>query len=1103
MKIFTIKTIIVFSFAFVSLLVSVNVFAQIITNYSFSASSGAYTSIPSNGVAFSGGSFDDGYFNNLAIGFDFWYMGSRYTTVSASTNGWLTLGTTISSSSPNNNLTSGTPRPIIAPLWDDLYMGGLDYNTTGTAPNRIFTVQYVNVKWKNSASTSSLSFQIKFYEGNGIIQFVYNQAPGTTNVPLASIGIAANGNGSFLSLNNSGSSPTVSSILETTKIATKPASGQIYSFVPPVPIAPTNIVFTYSNPTQGTLTWSQTSSNELGFAIYASTDNVNFIYQGLEAANVTSKAYFGLSNGTTYYWKVLAVTEGALSSATQNWTGLVGTDWDNGNNWYTKVVPAPSTSLNVTNVNIPSVTNMPILNSNVTCNNINLNGTVTTLSLNDKILSIAGDLPGTGSLIGSATAGLTISGAGPAISLRFMQTLLPADRTLFNYTQTRGATVTVTTPLEIINKVDITGSGAEMQSAGYLTLKSSISGTGSTATIINANVDNLTSATALVKVIQGNVNVESWFTGGVNYRSFRGVSSPINDNAAPLTDAVNVVAPLNTYSQLKKWMLVTGASGGGFDAGGSLRPFATTIKTYKESNAPAVLNQFVPIPLLSTKIDPGLGFFVYFRGDRTVSSSKLNGTAGVYPDPTNTKVTYTGQINQGDVSVPVTFTNFSNVYDGFNLVGNPYPSVINWQTVYSSGTNSTTVNNTIYVLRPDGSFNVWASGVSTPASASSIIQPGQGLYVISRSGGGTLKFTEASKSVLSAPMRLLSTPQEKLQMSSGINKVSEKTIYPGEIQKLRISLQDNTNTDETLVVFENGNLSTRDEKDAPSFGASTVLLTSLTSDNIYLTINFMPELREVKEVKLYLNASVSGPLKMNFSELPTVNYQVFLRDEYLDKMIDVRANPTYTFDIDLAKANSVGAERFKVLFVALPTKLGTFSAKKVKYTSELNWSTINELDNDHFDIEKSRDGKIFEKIAQVKGAGTSSVSLNYSFTDKDPATGINYYRLKQVGLDGKILLSDTVFVEFEKLANLKNAVVMLYPNPAHNQISIQFKESFRSEVKFRLSDASGRLVKSQTIKADVNPVSLDISSLSSGMYIIEFLDLKNNKVISRNKFIKE
>lgn len=143
-----------FRTAMLMMILTTNIFivkSQNITNYSFSATAGTFTPlVGATIVPLSGGDLDDGYYNNLPIGFTFTYMGVPSTTFSASTNGWMTLGQNITASGNANLLTTGgSPRPVIATLWDDIDMvvGTFSYLTSGLAGNRILTVEWLNEAW--------------------------------------------------------------------------------------------------------------------------------------------------------------------------------------------------------------------------------------------------------------------------------------------------------------------------------------------------------------------------------------------------------------------------------------------------------------------------------------------------------------------------------------------------------------------------------------------------------------------------------------------------------------------------------------------------------------------------------------------------------------------------------------------------------------------------------------------------------------------------------------------------------------------------------------------------------------------------------------------
>ncbi|UZJ63896.1 hypothetical protein OKW96_15980 [Sphingobacterium sp. KU25419] len=250
------------------ILISIRLPAQTLTNYAFTTSTGAFTSIttPNSTTGWTGNT-DDGVSGLIPIGFDFWYMGVRYTNIAASTNGWLSLGSIPIDYQYINNLTSGgSPRPVIAPLWDDLNIGAttnVTYKTTGTAGSRIFTVQYLNVKWNYLAAGNVCSYQVRFYEGTGKIDFVYRSDPFANSSPSASIGITADatGPGNFLSVNNSGTS---ASSTNENNITTKCATGRTYVFTPPVPIAPSSLTFPSITNTSMTLNWTDLSNNESG-----------------------------------------------------------------------------------------------------------------------------------------------------------------------------------------------------------------------------------------------------------------------------------------------------------------------------------------------------------------------------------------------------------------------------------------------------------------------------------------------------------------------------------------------------------------------------------------------------------------------------------------------------------------------------------------------------------------------------------------------------------------------------------------------------------------------------------------------------------------------
>jgi hypothetical protein len=226
-------------FAASLLLLSVFVRAQNAANYSFTAVAGTYTDV-TGGTPVTAIHADDAISGSLPINFNFVFCGTTYTNVIVSSNGWLSFGTPTSSTLTNNQANLPNIVPAVMPLWDDLggqsgVSSAASYITTGAAPNRIFTFEWKNWRWR-FGSGAAISFQVKLYETTNIIEFVYRQEAAATSTPTASIGIARTNN-DYLTLNNTSASPSAFSTNfdNYTSLNTKPASGQIYRFSPPPP----------------------------------------------------------------------------------------------------------------------------------------------------------------------------------------------------------------------------------------------------------------------------------------------------------------------------------------------------------------------------------------------------------------------------------------------------------------------------------------------------------------------------------------------------------------------------------------------------------------------------------------------------------------------------------------------------------------------------------------------------------------------------------------------------------------------------------------------------------------------------------------------------
>ena len=244
--------------------------AQTAASYNFTRSSGAYTSItggPGTMVTttFAG---DDQTLMSIPLGFTFFYCGTPYTTLSACSNGWLSLANA-STTSFTNSAASIPSAGVLMPYWDDLNGTGSTayYQTSGTAPNRVFTLQYGNpagTMWSIYTSpATSATWQVKLYEATGDVQFVYGNSTYSGNT--TTIGIS-NSTTDWQTL-GSAAATSASSTVFTIAIAGSPAAGSILTWSSSSPVSPisgpTSVcvgsVITLSDATAGG-TWSSSAT---------------------------------------------------------------------------------------------------------------------------------------------------------------------------------------------------------------------------------------------------------------------------------------------------------------------------------------------------------------------------------------------------------------------------------------------------------------------------------------------------------------------------------------------------------------------------------------------------------------------------------------------------------------------------------------------------------------------------------------------------------------------------------------------------------------------------------------------------------------------------
>jgi uncharacterized repeat protein (TIGR01451 family) len=169
----------------------------------------------------------------------------------------------------------------------------------------------------------------------------------------------------------------------------------------------------------------------------------------------------------------------------------------------------------------------------------------------------------------------------------------------------------------------------------------------------------------------------------------------------------------------------------------------------------------------------------------------------------------------------------------------------------------------------------------------------------------------------------------------------------------------------------------------------------------------------------------------------------------------------------------------------LPVELTRFEAQAQSQDARLSWTTAQEVNNAGFQLERSVDGRRFEALAFVAGAGTSSLAHDYSFVDAGVGRqhrGKVYYRLQQRDLDGKLSYSPVRTVTFPASAESTPSVA-LFPNPAVAQTTLDLTQLPAAGYQVTVVDLAGRVVQAQT-QAGGQTHTLEVGSLASGSYLV-------------------
>ncbi|MEM7368963.1 MAG: T9SS type A sorting domain-containing protein [Bacteroidota bacterium] len=173
--------------------------------------------------------------------------------------------------------------------------------------------------------------------------------------------------------------------------------------------------------------------------------------------------------------------------------------------------------------------------------------------------------------------------------------------------------------------------------------------------------------------------------------------------------------------------------------------------------------------------------------------------------------------------------------------------------------------------------------------------------------------------------------------------------------------------------------------------------------------------------------------------------------------------------------------------VTFPVEFLSFEATSMEnQLVGLVWETASEVNNDYFEILRSKDDVDWTVVAVVDGQGTSSELHRYQWTDEVPYNGMVFYQIRQVDYNGEFSFSEKLEIEVGDQMDLS---LSFYPNPASDLVFLRIQEaSMNHDYQAELYHPSGALIRRwgiSVLEAHADHVQLDISGLARGTYLLK------------------
>lgn len=1006
-----------------------NTFSQVST-YAFSQSTGTYSGI--TGTAIHTAAWDNAV-SSVTIPFTFTFNGTGYTECKVSTNGFITFGSTapaIANYSPINNGSaySGVISACAFDLWSNSITGGnIIYATSGSSPNRIFTIQYTNT-YRYSYG-GPVNFQIKLTESTNVITIVYGTCSEASTVnTTVQIGLRGSSNTDYnsrtLSANSAWLNNTTASTANTgsvrMKSTAKPVSGTTFVWTPSPVITPSVSTLSAFSSCSGTASSTQnftvTGSNmstgititpPVGFEVSTSSTFASSIGTSSSALVIGAA---GAIASTTIYVRLQStastgspsgnITFASTSATTKNVavTGTVGVNLSavaiSASTAQSICLGSSGTSVSVAETGGGTITGRQWGKRSTSGGSItNVTGTSTSYTPSSADFSVAGtyylvctSTPTCGSAMASNEITITING-------------LPATP----------GTPTTNSPQCASPGVTLTANGsAPSGETWYWETTSTGVATTSSASTYTAT------ATGTYYIRSKNTTSACWGSAG---------SAAIVISAGPTAPTLSSPSTAATGVSLTptlSWVAVSGATSYDVYIGTTLPGSAT---------ANVLTNSYSPSTLLTG----------------TTYSWKVIAKNGCGSGTTSSTFTFTTAIANDDSGGAIALTINSGTTCTTTTTGT------------SIGATQTLAAQSLYGTADD---DVWYKFTSTAASLD---------FSVSRGTMGDLVWELYNSSLVSLGVidDYLTSPEIASLTGSTIGGVYYIRVYSyastvGSRGTFTICIttpaQPPTNDDAseaiTLIVNDPYITGTNAGSTASSTAPTPIGPSYYGADIWYKVVVPTGGTIQIRTASLVLTdlvmevysgtASSLTYITSNDDSLSSVNAMPYIEltgrtagETLWIRNWDYGGDNTGTFQIRASTP------------VSLPISLISFTGHNTVDGNSVEWKTASEVNNDYFTLERGtyRDGSVeWLELQFINGAGNSNIINTYGYFDLDYPDDINYYQLTQTDTDGNSVTYDMISIDNRVDRKIISAIT--------NLLGQEVNENYRGLVIITYADGS-------------------------------------------------